>query len=356
MIDNELINNRPKELLEIPYYTKLPENGFRINYDSLPSYLNMDLYTLCGIQPKTLDLIENVKQFGFNLQPSQKEVEYYRKRNTKFQIINVVVNIHTFKRDNNNNVFAYPYSISFVPGPKRGIPEERGIDFIDSFNIEEFSQKQQGIFTDFSPFKPIQTGFFTLGGLFLAPDVECHTDTVGFVLESFFLPIDIDMEIERIPMPGPYLDQLINEKYNKYRLKRYYKPFTNLIPRKIWGCDSPIELFLIQALASKNLFPVIQTLIFKNGHVYDNFYDMIKNKIFIKGNEIITEADLYFPKSKLAIFCDSSQFHRGKKNKNKDELIDIELSKIGINTLRFSGKEIVENINSCVDKVLKNIK
>jgi len=109
-------------------------------------------------------------------------------------------------------------------------------------------------------------------------------------------------------------------------------------------------------LASKNLFPVIQTLIFKNGHVYDNFYDMIKNKIFIKGNEIITEADLYFPKSKLAIFCDSSQFHRGKKNKNKDELIDIELSKIGINTLRFSGKEIVENINSCVDKVLKNIK
>jgi hypothetical protein len=356
MIDNELINNRPKELIKIQYYTKLPEDGFRIKYDSLPSYLNMDLYTLCGILPKTLELIEYVKQFGFDVQPSEKEVEYYRNKNTKFQIINVVANIHTFKKDNNNNVFAYPYSISLVAGPKRGIPDVCSIDFINSFNIEEFSQNQQGMFTDFSPFKPIQTGFFTFGELFLDPKVERNTDTIGFVLESFFLPTDTNIEIDRIPMPGPQLDKLINEKYNKYRVKRYYKPFTNLIPRKIWGCDSPIELFLIQALASKDLFPIIQTLIFRNGHVYDNFYDMVKNKIFIKGDELITEADLYFPKNKLAIFCDSSQFHRGKKNKNKDELIDIELSNIGIITLRFSGKEIIEDINSCVNKVLELIK
>lgn len=355
MIDNELINNRPKELLKIQYYTKLPENGFRIKYDSLPSYLNMDLFTLCGILPKSLDLIEEIKQFGFNLQPSEKEVEYYRKKNTKFQIINVVANIHTFKKDEKNDVFAYPYSISLVPGPKRGIPDLCTIDFLNALDIEEFSQNQ-GMFTDFSPFKPIQTGFFTLGGLFLNPDVERNTDTIGFVLESFFLPIDTNIEIDRIPMPGPQIDKLVNEKYNKYRIKRYFKPFTNLIPRKIWGCDSPIELFLIQALAKKDLFPIIQTLIFKNGHVYDNFYEMVKNKIFIKGDELITEADLYFPKNKLAIFCDSKQFHRGKKNQNKDELIDAELSKIGISTLRFSGKEIIDDINSCVNKVLEAIK
>jgi len=65
-------------------------------------------------------------------------------------------------------------------------------------------------------------------------------------------------------MAGPQdLHQFIIEKFNKYRIKRYYKPFTDVKPRKIWGCDSPIELFLIQALAKNILYPVIQTSIFK---------------------------------------------------------------------------------------------
>ena len=34
------------------------------------------------------------------------------------------------------------------------------------------------------------------------------------------------------------------EKFLKYRIKRYFKTFSNQKPRKIWGADSPIELFL----------------------------------------------------------------------------------------------------------------
>jgi hypothetical protein len=150
-------------------------------------------------------------------------------------------------------------------------------------------------------------------------------------------------------------DLLIIEKYNKYRIKRYYKAFSDVKPRKIWGCDSPIELFLIQALAEKNLFPIIQTLIFKNGYIFDNFFEMIKNNIFIKGDELITEVDLYFPDAKLAIFCDSTRFHRGTKNQDKDSIIDLELSRLEIKSLRLSGKEIIENLSKCVEIIIEKL-
>jgi len=78
---------------------------------------------------------------------------------------------------------------------------------------------------------------------------------------------------------------------------------------------------------------------------------MIKNKIFIKGDEMITEADLYFPKSKFAVFCDSKQFHRGKKNENKDDSINKSLAYIGIKTLRLTSKEIINNLDECATRI-----
>ncbi len=348
ILDNELITNRPKQLLDIEYYTELPKLPTEFNYSSLPTFLNMDLLTLIGIMPKTTDLVKNT-QFGFYTQPSQKEVEYYRKRNTKFQLISVVANIHTFKKVNEELVSAYPYSISLIAGQKRGVPDLCSIELLDKLNLEEISQRRQ-VYTDFSPFKPVETGFYADSSFLAGATYKQYTDTIGFVLESYFLPTDADLD--DIPMAGPQdLDQFIIEKFSKYRIKRYYKPFTDVKPRKIWGCDSPIELFLIQALAKNNLYPVIQTSIFKNGHVYDNFFEMIKNKIFIKGDEMITEADLYFPESKLAVFCDSKQFHRGKKNENKDDNIDKSLADIGIKTLRLTGKEIINNLDECVTRI-----
>lgn len=349
IFDNELITNRPKQLLEIENYTELPKLPTKFNYSSLPAFLNVDLLTLFGIMPKTTDLVKNT-QFMFDTQPSEKEVEYYRKRNSKFQIISVVANIHTFKKVNDELVSAYPYSISTVAGTKRGLPDLCSIELLNKLNLEAISQRRQ-VYTDFSPFKPVETGFYTDSSFFTGATYKHYTDTIGFVLETYFLPTDVDLE--DIPMAGPQdLDKLTNDRFCKYRIKRYFKPFTNTKPRKIWGCDSPIELFLIQALAQKNLYPIIQTVIFKNGLVYDNFFDMIKNKIFIKGEELITEADLYFPEKKLAIFCDSKQFHRGKKNENKDENIDNSLSEVGIKTLRLTGKEIINNLDECVDRII----
>ena len=348
LLDNELITNRPKQLLEIEYYLQLPSISIQFNYASLPSYLNVDLLQLFGIMPKTRDLVDKT-QVHFLIQPSEKEVEYYRQRNSRFQMINVVASIYSFKKVNDDLVTAYPYSISLVAGPKRGKPDECSIDLLNKLDLEEVSQ-QRHIFTDFSPYKPVDTGFFADISFLAGATFQYYTDTIGFVLEKYFLPTDVDLNDALLSGPTSH-NELIYEKFRKYRIKRYFKPFDEIKPRKIWGCDSPIELFLVQALAQKNLFPVIQTLIFKDGEVYDNFFEMVKEDVFKEGDGLITEVDLFFPIEKLAVFCDSVKYHRGKKNKARDTSIDDRLSSLGIRSLRLRGNEIVKSISDCVNRI-----
>ncbi|QNN42628.1 endonuclease domain-containing protein [Pedobacter roseus] len=286
------------------------------------------------------------------LRQSKKEIEYYKARNTQFQLIHVVANVHTFRQQEDNSLIAYPYAISLVLGQKRGLPEVTNIKFVEKINLEKLNQNSY-VYTDLSPFKAVYEGFYAHISFIFGIEAEMYTDTVGFILETYLLPLDI--KDEDIPMMGPQdIDPEAARKYDKYRIKRFFKPFKDVTPRRIWGCDSPIELFLIQGLASKNIFPVIQTLIFKNGEIFDN-YHMIEEKVFIKGDELITEVDLYFPEKKLAIFCDSTSFHRGKKNKDKDRLIDEELAKHGINVFRVMGKEIVDNLDGVLEDILKTL-
>jgi Protein of unknown function (DUF559) len=350
ILDNKLIQNRPKELLQKEFYTEIPKMPIRFDYSSLPSFLNIDLFQLFGIAPKTMDLIENTQR-GFNINPSKKEVEYYKKKGTKFQAINLVANIHTFKKEEDEAV-AYPYSISLIAGPKRGRPDECSIDFLDRIDLDKIDFSSN-CYTDYSPYTEVKEGFYAPLGMFSSS--KSYTDTIGFILETFFLPTDIDLNEALINSPQD-LDNEIRDKYNKYRIKRYFKPFADIKPRRIWGCDSPIELFLIQGLAEKNLFPTIQTLIFDNGEIHDNFYHMIENKVFIKGDNLITDVDFYFANEKLAVFCDSTKYHRGTKAKEKDKRISEKLSELGIKSLRLQGKEIVKDLNSSINKIITELK
>lgn len=350
-MDNNLINNRPKELFDIEYYTELPQLPFELEVPLASNFLGTDIFLLSGIMPKTVDLIEKTGICVFTPRLSEKEVEYYRSHNTKFQMINIVANIHTFKRSGNSNkVLAYPYSISLVAAAKRNLVDERTIELLKNFDFERISE-YKSTYTDFCPFKPIDTGFYNLLGLLWGNGVKQYTDTIGFVLGTYFLPTDINLN--DIPMfcPGS-IDLTIAQKYAKYRIKRFYKPFSDIFPRRIWGCDSPIELFLVQALAQQNVFPTIQALIFNNGCVFDNYYQMVESNIFIKGDELVTAADFYFPEKKLAIFCDSIKYHTRTSNINKDKLIDDKLNDLGIKSLRISGKDIVNNLKSCVDRII----
>jgi hypothetical protein len=340
------IQNRPKELHESEYYTSIPRIDIELSHKTLPLFLNVDLDEFFGIMPMTNEVIQ-LQQIFYG-KPSEKEIDYYLSKKTSFQIVNVVVNIHTFVKEC-DNVIAYPYSISLIPAQKRGKPDDCSIKYIASMKLDKPSENNF-VYSNFSPFKENDRGFYCDLALLSSPDLKIYTDTIGFVLKQYYLRADVALNDVGILTP-PHLDRSIIAKYNKHRINRYFKPFQDLRPRKIWGCDSPIELFLIQALAQQGLFPVIQTLIFKTGEVYDNFYKMIQNGTFIKGDEMITEADLYFPENKLAVFCDSTKFHRGNKAKVKDQGINAALMEIGIKSVRFSGKEIIEDPMGCVDKI-----
>lgn len=347
LIDNNLITGRPKELFSKPFYTRLPRIT-TFSYKTLPTFLNIDMLQLFGIMPKTIDLINNTQK-GFTIQPTEKEIEYYKKKGTTFQLVHVVANIHSFKKEDDETAVAFPYSICLIPGQKRGMPQTCSIDLLSKLDLEKIGA-EKFVYTDLSPFKPVEQGFYTGLWLIADPGREQFTDTIGFVLETYFLPTDI--EVSDALVSGPMdLDQAVEEKFKKVRIKKYFTPFQDVKPRKVWGCDSPIELFLVQALAEKDLFPQLQTVIFNDGAVYDNFYQMMHDNIFRKGTDIITEVDIYFPDQRLAVFCDSAKHHRGTKNKDKDSLIDQHLTGFGIRSLRLKGKDIIENLGECVRKV-----
>ncbi len=83
-----------------------------------------------------------------------------------------------------------------------------------------------------------------------------------------------------------------------------FKEFKTLKPRKIWGCDSPIELFLTVGDGSFRLSPMIQTMISEDGYIASNYHTLWNDKTSEENLKIISEADFYFPKEKLAVLCD----------------------------------------------------
>ncbi|MFK2297448.1 hypothetical protein ACIXMM_03540 [Bacteroides fragilis] len=80
-MDNNLINNRPKELFDIEYYTELPQLPFELEVPLASNFLGTDIFLLSGIMPKTVDLIEK-QEFAFLLLDYQR-----RKWNTTEAII-----------------------------------------------------------------------------------------------------------------------------------------------------------------------------------------------------------------------------------------------------------------------------
>ena len=65
------------------------------------------------------------------------------------------------------------------------------------------------------------------------------------------------------------------------------------------------------------------------------------------GNSI---ADFYCPKTKLVIEIDGGQ-HYSAEGKEKDRLRDKYMARAGITVLRFSDREVLENVESVLEKL-----
>jgi len=347
-----MIVNRPLILEAIPYYKQLPKLPFAPDFSVLPEILNFDIVALDGLEPITVQVTQLCPS-GIPLQPSQKVLDYYAQQNIQFQIVFIVANFYDL-RCLDNIVYGRPYSISLMPASKKGKVQEVSTAFFKNFSIEK-ALEMEPVYLDFNPFKGQYGLFGSFNSFFTSRDeLETYTDSIGFVIGLYFLANKHNKrEIALTDIISA--DHRTRRKYRDYRIKRYHTPFSKPEPRRIWGADSPIELFLIHALAHNELFPKIQTSIFKDGSVYASFYDMVSSFNIKEDHHLITAADLYFDREKLAVFCDSRQYHSSSEAKIKDDKISAKLADLGITALRIQGVDIVRDLPGCVEQIKKQL-
>lgn len=358
-----MIENRPAYLDEnLKFYKKFPVGvDLDADYGRLPQLLNLDFHTLNGILPLTKSRfnflgnnskIDDKEATVIFVNPSKEEYEYYKSIGvTEFQAIQIVMNFFAFEENPDGSLSGLPYSISLVPMEKNKKIDTWNINLLMQCDLEELCQKGGGIYTEFNPFQGWYNGLAMDYDLFSRTELGGYTDSIAFIWGMYFLSPIFNKHEVRIP-ENYTLSKAINSKYRKYKTGLYFKSFANTKPRRIWGCDSPIELFLLQGLYTRGLKPDIQTCFFRNGITSPNYYKMHEDGIWIGQDNLITSADLFFPEYKTAIFCDGSNFH----NKEKDQKIDLALSDLGIKSLRYSGKQITENLENVLDDIEKELK
>jgi hypothetical protein len=348
-----VIEKRPPQLADMAFYKSLPRMPIQVDFDMFPDLLKFDVYGLCGLLPVTSQIAELFPDRTFGVQPTQEVVDYYCSKNTQFLMVSVVANCCIFKQEN-GIIRGHPYSVSLFPASVRNKLDYVSPHFAASFDLENMSTRNL-LYLDYDPF----SGEWGLFGPYSILAGEnginlCFSDMIGFVLGVYFLadsfqPDDVIM-VDLADAPS-----VIQKKYRTFRIKRYYKSFTNLQPRRIWGLESPIELFLMQAMIDYGLSPVPQHLIYGDGSTYPCFHDMFLDESFRNDKTLITQADFYFPDRRLAVFCDSSKHHRSKKARAKDESITESLKELGFNTLRIPGPVIVDDLSHALQLVVDKL-
>jgi hypothetical protein len=131
-------------------------------------------------------------------------------------------------------------------------------------------------------------------------------------------------------------------RYEKHRKELLFTPFKKVEARRVWSAETPIELFLIQALAKED------------GATFPSLYHLWQDVEFRHSDGLVTEADLYFFAERVAVFCDGAYHSRGKQ-KTKDAAINTKLEAVGIRAVRISGSEIKFELPKAVSRVKETL-
>jgi hypothetical protein len=358
-----MILNRPKYLEnKIKFYPEFPSGkNLDVDYHCLPPLLNFDFHTLNGILPLTDSrfafigkngLVDGKESTVVFVNPLPEEYEYYKNIGvTEFQAIQILINFYAFEEREDGSLVGLPYSVSLVPMEENKKIDPWNIEFLKNFDLEKLRQKSAYVYTEFDPFNGWSGGLVMHYTLLSKTGHKGYSDSMGFHCGMYFLSPVFDKK-EVILSENKTFSNQINAKYRKFKTQLYFNSFENVNPRRIWGCGSPIELFLVQGLYVRNLKPDIQTCFFRNGTITTNYYKMQEDEIWIGEHDMITSADLFFPKEKLAIFCDGVAFH----DEEKDKKINASLNELGIKTLRYTGKQITEELENVLDDIERHLK
>jgi hypothetical protein len=334
----ENIENRPGELSELPFYRNLPHMPVRIDIEGvIGEFLNYDIFQLDGVQPLEQRHMEaNNGLIGVNA--SKESIAIYKDEQVNFQLIYVVINAYGF-REIDGELLGKPYSISLVPASKRGEISSVPPKWFENIDLERIGGVPK-LYKGFNPFR----GAFGLHMMGMHDYSNIESDMLGFVHSVYALADRFEHSDVLLPeIPKLEGHNQVLKDYKKYRNTWYFKPFRKLKPRKIWVCDSPIELFLIHAMDAIGLNPELQTIICEDGFTVPSFHKLWENQKSRKRLKSITDADFYFPEKKLAVFCDSIAHHSSPAAKRKDEAIDEKLKRVGIRSLRISGRDIAQS-------------
>jgi hypothetical protein len=283
-------------------------------------------------------------------QPSEGEVALFQKLGTQFQIVSVVASMVAVGRREERLVVT-PFALTLMPAQKRGVIDVVSIDKVAKVDISRIAREAEAFYTGFDPF----SGEWDLYGL-QTPELVAgpgFLDEIGLVVDAFYLATSFDPDDVLAPDIG--LPAGKNwERYARHRRELLFKPFQRVEARRVWGVESPIELFLVQELARRGVHPQLQMLITDDGRTFPSLYHLWGDIDFRYGGGLVTEADLFFPEQRVAVFCDGGRFHRGKKRK-KDLAINAKLQDLGITPLRIKGRIIVQDLGSAADLVMQSL-
>lgn len=341
-----MIRNRPASLLADPTYSVLPKPPLALDWSAVPELIRVATLDLGGIQPITKSMAEAAGSILHD-KPSKGEIELFRERGTSFQLISVVLNCVP-AGDANGVLQVRPFAMTLIPAQKRGIVDQRLIEQISKLDVNKWLETHP-IYAGYDPF----SGDWALYGnytSYLDGTTKGYLDEIGLVADQFFLATELAEDDEVLTMDIKMPSEDMKARYERHRRKLFFTPFKQVEARRIWGAETPIELFVIQALAQENLFPLCQMLIMSDGTTFPSLYHLWSDVEFRHTNGLITEADLFFPDQKVAVFCDGGH-HSRTKQKAKDAIITEKLAGLGIGSVRISGDEIRNDLPRAVTRI-----
>jgi len=343
-----MILNRPADLLTNKFYRNLPRLPLGIDQSQLPELLRFDLFDLVGLLPITTEVSAAAGGF-LDVTPSQDVIRYYEEQRISFAMISIVANCYDFQVVD-DVVMGRPYSITLFPASKRGSVDYVSARSLSLFKMEDLPSHDY-VYYGFDPFEGARGVFAPYGFCADGEAVDgLFTDSIGFVIGTYFLANSFNSET--LAMTDLHSASApVRKRYRRWRARRYFSQFTDLRPRRVWGAESPLELFLLQRLARSGIHGVPQYLFFSNGEMYPSFHDMVSDDSCASESPIITEADIYFPEQKVAVFCDSKHYHRLGTAREKDQLITTKLTNLGIKCVRVPSEFIFGNTERAVEMV-----
>lgn len=341
-----MIENRPASLLADATYGILPKLPFALDWSAIPELIRVATLDLGGIQPITKAMTEAA---GGTLhdKASEGEVELFRKRGTNFQMISIVLNC-VAAGEVEGVLQVRPFAMSLIPASKREEVTTQTIDLVAKLDVSEWLATEP-MYAGYDPFSGGWSLYGNLPG-YLDGQREGYLDEIGIVIDQFFLATDLAEDDEVLTMDLMMPSEQMKARYEKHRRKLFFTPFKRVEARRVWGAETPIELFVIQALAKEKLFPACQMLVMDDGATFPSLYHLWSDVEFRHSDGLVTEADLFFPDERVAVFCDGGH-HARAKQRAKDAAITEKLAALGIRSLRIPGDAIRGDLPKAIARV-----